>query len=341
MTDITFDSQIAHRYNTVQEKPWLSPDQPVGNYYDSLTVLKAAGLDFEVKKYNNTCAIPGGPTTLSQQKYFTYRSDNFQILGEGIGTRYTIVQNRDAFKFFDTIVPQAGIIYETAGCVRNGEEIFITAKLPDYIKVGGNEDVCEKYIFLYNSHDGKGCLIVGITPVRIWCNNMLNSVISTCKNKIKIRHTDGIQDKLNKAHEFLKLSAEFSDYFAQMMNQWAKKPILDRSVRKLIEYAIASKETIELLRVGNRDELPTQFVNTVNGILEYNDLHPSQKLLTTRGTLYGVYNAVTGYFQNVKEFDSWEHKFTSIAEGGTTFLKTQACFELCQQYFEFGDIALQ
>ena len=81
----------------------------------------------------------------------TYAPDNNAVLGV-VGKDYHIVQNREAFNFFDAIVGGGeGILYETAGALGNGERIFITAKLPDYIRVGNGDDVTEKYIFLTTS----------------------------------------------------------------------------------------------------------------------------------------------------------------------------------------------
>jgi hypothetical protein len=50
-----------------------------------------------------------------------------------VGKDYEVVQNKDAFTFFDAIVSGEGIIYETAGALGKAERIFITAKLPSYI----------------------------------------------------------------------------------------------------------------------------------------------------------------------------------------------------------------
>lgn len=336
--NILFDNRDTNRFNTVRTKAWVENPEDIGKFTDSQSILKAAGLDFEVKKYNNTRAIPDGPTTLSPDKFFTYRSDNHTVLGEGIGNRYNIVQNKIAFQFFDTLIKGSEIFYETAGSINNGAEIFITAKLPDYIRIGG-DDVCEKYVFLRNSHNGKGSVVVGLTPVRIWCNNMLNSVIKNCTNKVTIRHTDSAIDRLEKAKEFLFKADKFSEHFSELMNQWAKTPVTDGQVRRLVEMAMASQETLDILKTGDREKLPSQFVHAVTDVLEYNDLHASQKLLTTRGTLYGVYNAVTGYHQNVKGYKDWEHRYTSLTDG-TAFLKTQASFDLCQQFYTIGDVAL-
>lgn len=73
-----------------------------------------------------------------------------------VGKDYQVVQNRDVFSF-DAIVGGGVIQYETAGALGKGERIFITAKLPSYIKVG-KEDLIEQYLFLTTSHDGFGSM---------------------------------------------------------------------------------------------------------------------------------------------------------------------------------------
>src|SRR3546814_16174542 len=82
------------------------------------------------------------------------------------------------------------MMYETAGALGNGERIFITAKLPDYIRVGG-DDLIEKYLFLTTSHDGSGSITAAFTPIRIVCANTLNAAMHRKSNTIKIRHTSG------------------------------------------------------------------------------------------------------------------------------------------------------
>ncbi len=67
--------------------------------------------------------IPG----IEIPNYFaTIRTDTQKILGV-VGKDYEVIQNVDAFIFFDSIVGGDGIQYETAGALGNGERIFITA----------------------------------------------------------------------------------------------------------------------------------------------------------------------------------------------------------------------
>ena len=70
---------------------------------------------------------------------------------------------------------------------------------------------------------------------------------------------------------------------------------------------------------------------------EYAMSNPSQQTETTKGTLFSAYNAVTGYFQNVRTYKNEEAKLKSLLFGGTGQLRTQAAFDLCEAYSKKGD----
>ncbi|CAA9199500.1 hypothetical protein FLACOL7796_02752 [Flavobacterium collinsii] len=83
-----------------------------------------------------------------------------------------------------------------------GERIFITAKLPDYIRVG-NDDLIEKYLFLTTSHDGSGSITAAFTPIRIVCANTLNAAMHNKTNTVRIRHTSNAKQRLGQAHKVM------------------------------------------------------------------------------------------------------------------------------------------
>ena len=62
----------------------------------------------------------------------------------------------------------------------------------------------------------------------------------------------------------------------------------------------------------------------------------SQQMETTKGTLFGAYNAVTGYFQNVRNYRDNEAKLQSIVLGGTAQLRSQKAFDLCKNFARSG-----
>jgi hypothetical protein len=51
-----------------------------------------------------------------------------------------------------------------------------------------------------------------------------------------------------------------------------------------------------------------------------------------KGTLFGAFNAVTGYYQNVRSYKDDEAKLKSLILGGTAALRTQRAFNLCSEF---------
>nr|WP_288813120.1 DUF932 domain-containing protein [uncultured Sphingobacterium sp.] len=331
---------------SVKQKAWHGLGQIVQDYPTSTEAIQHAGLDYTVEKrplftydsenHNGDEEQDLFIPEISVPNYFaTVRSDNDTVLGV-VGRDYHIVQNRDAFSFFDSIVGGDGIRYETAGALGKGERIFITAKLPDYIRVG-NDDLIEKYLFLTTSHDGSGSITAAFTPVRIVCANTLNAALHNRTNTIRIRHTSGAKERLEQVHKVMGMSNTLAMQMEAIFNQWTKVRITDSEVRQLIQSAMApNKEVLRNLQEGTTDELSTVFTNMVDSACEYAMGNPTQLMDTTRGTLFGAYNAVTGYFQNVRSYRDDEAKVKSLLMGGTGQLRSQTAFNLCSDFAKKG-----
>lgn len=339
-----------HSFFSVRQKAWHSLGTIVEDYPTSSQAIQHAGLDYNVEKRPiftyDTENHHGDPETellipeVKVDGYFaTVRSDTDEALGV-VGKDYHVVQNVDAFSFFDSIVGGGdGIMYETAGALGRGERVFITAKLPDYIRVGRN-DLIEQYLFLTTSHNGSGSITAAFTPVRIVCQNTLNAAMRSNTNGIKIKHTANAHDRLKQAHQLMGISTQLGQEMEQLFNHWAKVSITDKQVKKLVQLAMApNRETLDCIRNGKPFEPSSLFNNTVEKVLEFAQTSPSQQMETTKGNLFGVYNSVTGYFQNVREFKTEESKFNSIMGGGA-MNRAQATFDLCKEFAKIGVNAL-
>jgi len=331
--NINFNEQTGkHSFFSVKEKAWHGLGQIVQDYPTSKEALQFAGLDFEVLKRPNIHRLNDDLEIISKNSFYTYRPDTNAILGDRLGKDYEVVQNSDAFSFFDAIVGGDGIQYETAGALGNGEKIFITAKLPDYIKVG-NDDLIEKYLLLTTSHDGYGSIMAAFTPIRIVCNNTLNAALKNHSNCIKIRHTANAKERLEEAHKVMGISNRLSQQLEVIFNQWAKVRLTDKEVKKLVQMAmVPNKEVLQNIENGELDELSTCFNNICDSVLEYSYTSPTQQTETTKGTVFGAYNAITGYFQNVRNYKDDESKIKSTLYGGTAQLRTQKAFQLCDDF---------
>ncbi|WP_143307250.1 DUF932 domain-containing protein [Chitinophaga vietnamensis] len=353
--NIFFNEQTGkHSFFSVQQKAWHGLGQVVEDYPTSEEAIKFAGLDYLVEKRplftydSEKCA-----NSLKRQDedfsiiipeievpnyYATVRTDNEAVLGV-VGKDYKVVQNTDAFSFFDSIVSGDGILYETAGALGAGERIFITAKLPRYIRVG-NDDLIEQYLFLTTSHNGLGSITAAFTPIRIVCNNTLNAAMRHHSNSIRIRHTGSAKERLAQAHRVMGLVNKLSIRLEEVFNHWAKVRITDPEVKKLIQLAmVPNKEVLQKLQADRRDDLSAAFNNIVEDAYQYAMSNSTQQTDTTRGTVFGAYNAVSGYFQNVRTYKNQEMKLNSIING-TAQLRTQAAFNLCEAFASKGMEAL-
>jgi phage/plasmid-like protein (TIGR03299 family) len=281
-----------HSFFSVKEKAWHGLGKIVQDYPASAEALKFAGLDYEVIKeriYTTSYNSDGQAMDITQRiktHFATIRKDTGDVLGV-VGKDYQITQNIDAFSFFDSIVGGEGIQYETAGALGNGERIFITAKLPSYIKVG-REDLIEQYLFLTTSHDGFGSITAAFTPVRIVCNNTLNAALRNHSNSIKVRHTANAKGRLEQAHKVMGISNQLSGQLETIFNNWTKAKITDPELHRLIQLAmVPNKEVLEDITTGNLDELSTCFNNLCNSVFGYAMTSPTQQQETTRGNLFG------------------------------------------------------
>lgn len=341
--NLNFNEQTGkYSFFSVKQTAWHALGQIVQDYPTSCEAIAFAGLDYKVVKaplFAKTEAA--GLDFAVPDQYATLRTDTNAIFGV-VGKDYQIVQNADAFSFFDAIVGGGdGILYETAGAIGQGERIFITAKLPGYIRVGSGDDVTEKYIFLTTSHDGSGSITAAFTPIRIVCQNTLNAAMRNMSNVVRIRHTANAKQRLEDAHRVMGLADNLSVQLEDIFNDWAKVRIEDAQVKKLIQLALCpNNETLALLKKGADDQLSSVFKNACDAAFGYAMASDTQQMETTKGTVFGAYNAVTGYYQNMRNFKSDEDKMKSIYLGGTAQARAQKAFDLCTDFVKGGAAAL-
>ena len=188
----------------------------------------------------------------------------------------------------DALVGEGEAIYHTAGVLGKGEKIWILAKLPDYVRVNG-DDLVEKYLLLMNSHDGSGPVRVKLTPIRVVCENTLAMALNGGEQEVHIRHTQNAQAKLEKAHEVLGLSNHLYGQLETIFNQMGKKH-LSRQQR------IAYIEKVFPLPEENN---PRGSVAGIRAkLFELEEIGKGAEMV--RGTLWGSYNAVTEYVDHFR-----------------------------------------
>lgn len=189
----------------------------IENAPSATEALIQAGLDWQVElrpmQYQNddgySIDVPG--------RFVTVRSDTGTPFAP-VGKNYTVLQNSEAFNFSNALLGY-GAEFEAAGSWNQGANVFLTAKLPEGIKVEGEEDL-SLYLLFRNTHDGSGSVTAMITPIRLNCTNQLSIATRQAVSQWKHRHTSGVTQKIEEASSMLNLvdayKVEFEAITAQL-----------------------------------------------------------------------------------------------------------------------------
>lgn len=236
----------------------------------------------------------------------------------GITTKkYQIVQNTEAFNFFDVIVGEGQAIYHSAGALGQGERIWILAKLPNDIVVN-KDDVVEKYLCLTNSHDGKSALRMYFTPVRVVCQNTLNMSMQDAKNGLSIRHMGNLNVKIEEARRILGISINYYNQFETIVKTMETVEMTEASLNEYFDKVLSVNDDIEMStrKENQKDELKSLFE------------HGKGQKIGNKHSLWKAYNAVTEYVDHYRTVKNLEkdntNKLSSIWFGSGAKLKEKA-----------------
>lgn len=306
----------------------------VSDCHTSEEVMKTAHLDWNVAKCNLVAKMPAtiddnGNYTEETYKdcpnaYATYRTDLNIPLGI-VKDRYTIVQNTEAFKFFDNAIGKNKALWQTAGLFDNGRKIFVSAKLPNTILVNG--DPINNYLVFTTTHDGTGGVKILFTPIRIVCENTLNAAIRSTDNYITFRHVKSVHDNIDIANQILGISRQKVDEFNIQMNRLSEIKMSDSDAAKIFVKTVCTDKEVSLIHdTGHtpmqlviRDyktisdaQISIKKVNVISEMFNYYCDGIGQREII--GTGYGVYNAVSGYYSNIDNITDYK-RMDSILYG--------------------------
>lgn len=257
--------------------------------YDIPTFITAAELDWEAEKVR----LQAMDTLEKVDAYMVRRKSDGKKLADSVGSRYEILQNRDAFKWFQPWLDSKEAALHTAGALFEGSRIWILAKLnrdPMEIAAG---DIVEKYVLLSHSHDGTLAVRCGFTPIRVVCWNTLSMAHGNKSSKlIRVKHSKNVITNMENIRETMNLvNAEF-EATAEQYRLLAAKSINQVDLKKYI------KRVFELDGVEDAD-VSTRSKNIMEEVIGLCESGKGNNLPSVKGTYWSAYNGVTEYLSYV------------------------------------------
>jgi phage/plasmid-like protein (TIGR03299 family) len=233
---------------SVREVPWHGLGVVLDEYPKSIDeALDKAGLGWKVT-HGEVLLVKAPewtddfgakhPAELIPAKGFkaSLREDTAEVLGI-VSDEYEVVDNRDAFRFLDVLI-RSELHFETAGSLWGGRRVWVLARLPEFIELGGDKSAT--YVYVANSHDGSMAVTAAATPIRIVCANTLGAALrqadhgARAERTFRFRHTGNLQAKFAEARQVLGMTINYQKQFKALADRLALEPISDGTLERRV-----------------------------------------------------------------------------------------------------------
>jgi phage/plasmid-like protein (TIGR03299 family) len=299
---------IASAVFAVDQKglPWHKLGTMVNNALSWQECIKLAQLDFEVKKFPLYRENPFYNTDKNNKhdswnsffvpSYAIVRMDKNDITGYlgTVGEKYAPIQNKYMFEFVDSLLENInGAHYESAGVLKNGEQVWCLARVPYDFFVGKN-DLHRTYLLFQSSHDGSMSSTCKLTTVRVVCNNTLTEALNEKSfNRVKVKHTKNGQNKLDAIKETWQGIQQSVDTLKNKFDILVKRQVTGRQFKNIMNKLF-----------GNDWSESTRKSNVALKIAEIFDNNDNNFFPEQHGTAFNLLNAITDYTDHAKSVKS-------------------------------------
>jgi len=286
------------------DTPWHGLGTGVSGLMTTHEALTKAHLDWKVQKRPLLYATQTGETGIVPGTYGIFREEGDELIpltrgGKSVGKVYEPLQNVDAISFLDDLMQTQEAKVEVAGALGHGEKIWVLARLPENVILGG-EDIINQFILITNSHDGSGAVRIIPTPIRVVCQNTLAIALRGSRGVgYSMRHTSMMMSRIDEARDALQLvNKDFHEWGVQ--------------ADKLLHAKVGEQQVIDYmvdvlgLQYNDDGDLKTRSANILGQVMPLLDAH-TNNIADMRGSAWAAYNAVT---------EAIDHKFTTLKSGG-------------------------
>jgi phage/plasmid-like protein (TIGR03299 family) len=301
------------------QPPWHGLGTQLAEPATSAQAIKAAGLDWRVRKVP-LFAIEGAGVAPVPQYFGVAPEDRWgkpdcPVFGI-VGKDYHPLQNVEAFEFFDSIVGEKVAMYHTAGALGKGEHVWILAKLQGVMTVTSS-DVLDKYVLLSTGHDGRTCVRVILTPIRVVCQNTLTVALKNGEEIARAYHTRSMDRQLESARQKVKTLLLGFDTMEADFRAMSKRKLDTSAAKGYIEKVFPLPE-------DNADrKVPAWILEDRANCLHLFRAGIGNEEANIKETLWAAYNGITEYVDHWRDRGERQHLY-SVCLGRGFQIKSRA-----------------
>lgn len=310
---------MAHLVETMayaNETPWHG----LGNRIDAHQPIEIwqqqAGMAFDIKEtpvryLTESIGSLGAIMSFPEQKVL-YRSDTKTALSV-VSARYKVVQPKEILEFYRDLVEVSGFELETAGVLKEGRKIWALARTNQSATLKGN-DVVNGYLLLATACDGTLATTAQFTSIRVVCNNTLAVALANGSGAVKVPHSTSFDPQAVKKQ--LGISVSSWDGFMYRMKTLSERKVKSHEAMNYFLRVFTDQSDTS---AGLSNERAMKKVLAL-----YEGLGKGAELASSKGTAFGLLNAVTEFVDHERRARSTDHRLESAWFGQGATLKQKA-----------------
>lgn len=304
------------------EVPWHGLGVALAQPADLDEALKVGGLNWRVEEVDLVTADdPPSPVGRRKALVRADRAPGNERRVLGVAHRvFKPIQNRDAGMLFDAIFGQGKRIYHTGGYLGDGEVVWLMARIDKTLRIAG-DDIVQPYALMANSHDGSMAFNIRLTTVRVVCQNTLALAM---KERIgegfRRAHQGSMVKHAAAAQEFFGATLRELDTVTDSFVRLAERRCSDEKFREILAALLPEPRkprNVErnpgLMRAWETKVAAVKMATTK--ITELRAGGKGMELRGSRGTLWGVLNAVLEYVDHHQKIEQSRIAYALLGDG--------------------------
>jgi phage/plasmid-like protein (TIGR03299 family) len=287
--------------------PWHGLGRQASQPLSLDDALAQGGLDWTVKLV--PIATADGAGSPAPHRMAVVREDRApKQEGRVVGVvhpAFRPLQNREGGELFDRLFHAGARKFHTGGYLRNGEVVWLLARLPEDIHVGG-DDVVETYLLYSNSHDGSQPIDIRLTTVRVVCRNTLSFALNgPSARAFRRRHRDDPSVVEREARAFLDLATGQVRASQKTLAALAARACDDHAFRRFLAALVPDPAPVSVdasrATVGSYESRLAKAVEARAAIerIRVQGL-PDRDIPADEPTWWGAVNAVTAWVDHAQ-----------------------------------------
>ena len=254
----------------------------------SEAIVREAGLDYTISCYPMSCEMEQAV----EGYHAYYRNSDGRYIGV-VNNRFPkLVQNKDAFVLFDSLLQNGTVSVECAMDLKTGVNTIVVFKINEKYKILGDD--VQHYLVAVNNHlRPDGGISVFNTPVRLACMNVMSQMVSSSVYSMRMPVLDDVIANKDLASQIM----DSADTSISRINKYAEKltkiQISSEYVEKILDklFPFMKDTDGEILQNKSNDRVAEQRE-------QFASCMDAPNLANYEGTAYIVYQGFIDYAQH-------------------------------------------